>query len=200
MSVKSDFEDLAKVLLRHMTVDGLKKTLKERHPDLSLQGTKEVLQIRLANAEGLKLATTPTAAKSAAKKIDLPPGYTGNADIDAGVDDMIKQFNAARTGKTKTANNGAARKSAKGKGSRKKSFKCTLCNKSYSSKAHDVTDFTEGLCKECAVDQGCILDCTFCGKKNLPEYYGAWCDCCPNAGCKRHFPDEDVWICINCSK
>ena len=109
--------------MANLTVDGLKKTIKLRHPSMSLQGNKEDLQKRLADAEGLSLAhgfsspsntaaaaaapkaksTTSAKTKSKSKPVKLPPGITGIPEIDARVNERIAEYNASRMKKTKKA-------------------------------------------------------------------------------------------------
>lgn len=217
-SSKTNYKALSEILMANLTVDGLKKTIKSRHPSMSVQGNKEDLQKRLADAEGLNLPTgTPsvptttsaaaqkvksttvsakskTKTKAKAKSVKLPPGVTGIPEIDARVDERIAEYNASRMKKTKKTPSSTST-------GNKKSSKCTHCNKRYTSKVHDVTDLTEGLCRKCAVDEGYIIDCEYCSKKNVPEYYGNYCDGCWKAGCNTHFPGnegEGPNFCINC--
>ena len=212
-SSKTNYKALSEILMANLTVDGLKKTIKLRHPSMSLQGNKEDLQKRLADAEGLSLAhsysspcntataaapkaksTTSAKIKSKSKPVKLPPGVTGIPEIDARVDERIAEYNASRMKKTKKTPSSTST-------GNKKSYKCTHCNKRYTSKVHDVTDLTEGLCRKCAVDEGYIIDCEYCSKKNVPEYYGNYCDGCWKAGCNTHFPGnegEGPNFCVNC--
>ena len=208
-SSKVNYKDLSEVLLGNLTVDGLKKTIKQRHPNLTVQGSKDELQKRLAAAEcltppaasgtGTATAASFTKAKpatSAKPKLTgskLSPGRTGIPDVDARVDDLIGKFYASRMGKTKTD-------TAASTGS-KKSHKCTYCNKRYTSTAHDVSDLTDGVCRKCALDEGLIIDCQYCKKKNVPEIFGCYCDGCDKSGCITHFPGggkQDYNFCVEC--
>ena len=210
-SSKTNYKALSEILMANLTLDGLKKTIKSRHPSMSIQGNKEDLQKRLADAEGLSLpsgtssisttpATTKVKAKTKAKTKNLSAAHFASLKISdiPGIDPEIKErmdnYEASRMKKTKKA-------SASASAGTKKSYKCTDCNKRYTSKVHDVTDLTEGLCRKCAVDGGYIIDCEYCKKKNVPEYYGNYCDGCWKAGCSTHFPGsegEGPNFCINC--
>ena len=194
-SAKTNYKSLSEVLLSYLTSNGLRETIRQRHPTLSLQGNKRELQTRLAVAEGLSLAAVlgpATAPRAPAKPVStgnnkLPPGVTGIHDIDSRVDDLIGSFNASRMGKTKNA--GLSISAASGK----KSHKCTSCGKRYKSKAHDVSDLTEGICRKCALDEGLIMDCDFCKRRNVPEIMVAWCDGCDKTGCIHHFPGNATY-------
>eukprot|EP00563_Minutocellus_polymorphus_P001888 CAMPEP_0181034574 /NCGR_PEP_ID=MMETSP1070-20121207/7883_1 /TAXON_ID=265543 /ORGANISM="Minutocellus polymorphus, Strain NH13" /LENGTH=184 /DNA_ID=CAMNT_0023112117 /DNA_START=429 /DNA_END=979 /DNA_ORIENTATION=+ len=172
-SSKTNYKALSEVLLGNLTVDGLKKTIRQRHPNMTVQGNKDELQKRLADAEGLTLSSSTNAATAVAKPKStgnkFPPEVTGIPEIEAKMGDLFRDYHASRMGKTKkvvaTASTGD-----------KKSSKCTECNKRYTSKTHDVTDFTEGLCRNCALNEGYIIDCEYCKKKNVPEIFGNYCD------------------------
>ena len=75
-SSKTNYKALSEILMANLTVDGLKKTIKSRHPSMSVQGNKEDLQKRLADAEGLTLpsgtssiSTTPTSTEAKTKNL-----------------------------------------------------------------------------------------------------------------------------------
>ena len=206
-SSKTNYKALSEILMANLTVDGLKKTIKSRHPSMSVQGNKEDLQKRLADAEGLTLpsgtssiSTTPTSTEAKTKNLYTAQFASLKIGDIPGIDPEIKKrfdnYEASRMKKTKKAPSSTSTGT-----SNKKSYKCTHCNKRYTSKVHDVTDLTEGLCRKCAVDEGYIIDCEYCSKKNVPEYYGNYCDGCWKAGCNTHFPGnegEGPNFCINC--
>jgi len=64
-SAKTHCKSLSEVLLSNFTNNGLRETIRQRHPTPSLQGNKRELQSRLAVAEGLSLAAVSVSVPAA---------------------------------------------------------------------------------------------------------------------------------------